>query len=489
VEYIQSRLPMPSWQARNCMGSKILLISANRCTAPDPVFPLGLAHVNAALRQAGHDTLWTDSLVGEERIEDVLMRYQPDFIGISLRNIDDVLIRKRETFFDRLVSLVATIRQKTNCPVILGGSGFSIFPQHLLELAGADFGVCGEGEAGFVSLIAALQNGRDATAIPGLVYRQDGKIAANATVVHPFEFALNDIDRPASITAHYLQQAGGMLNVQTQRGCGFRCCYCTYPLIEGKQHRRRPAGIVADEFEQLQRLGAKYVFIVDSVFNSSPDHVAEICEAIVRRNLKISWGCFLRPRGLTPELMKLMVRSGLTHIEFGSDSLCDEVLDAYQKGFTFADVLESSKLAAQEKIDYCHFLICGGPGETRDTLQAAFENSKRLPGAVFMAVVGMRIYPGTQLFERAVAEGCIHRDVDLLSPAYYLAPGLTAEGVFEQLQEFSRLSPSWIPGDPGPGYLSLIERLRKRGVVGPLWGYFSLIQRLWPQSIPAATKL
>jgi len=43
------------------MGSKILLISANRCTTPDPVFPLGLAHVNAALRQAGHDTLWADS--------------------------------------------------------------------------------------------------------------------------------------------------------------------------------------------------------------------------------------------------------------------------------------------------------------------------------------------------------------------------------------------------------------------------------------------
>jgi len=35
------------------MSSRVLLISANRCTAPDPVFPLGLAHINAALRQAG----------------------------------------------------------------------------------------------------------------------------------------------------------------------------------------------------------------------------------------------------------------------------------------------------------------------------------------------------------------------------------------------------------------------------------------------------
>jgi radical SAM superfamily enzyme YgiQ (UPF0313 family) len=101
---------------------------------------------------------------------------------------------------------------------------------------------------------------------------------------------------------------------------------------------------------KLQQLGAKFVFIVDSVFNSTPGHVTEICEAILRRKVKISWGCFLRPRGLTAELMKLMARAGLTHIEFGTDSFCDEVLEAYAKHFTFADVLESSELAAQRKL-------------------------------------------------------------------------------------------------------------------------------------------
>ena len=84
----------------------------------------------------------------------------------------------------------------------------------------------------------------------------------------------------------------------------------------------------------------------------------------------------------------------------------------------------------------------------------------------------MRIYPGTRLFERAVGEGQISRDTDLLPPTYYLAPGLTAEAVFAQLQEFARVSPNWIVGDPAPGYTSLVERLRQRGVVGPLWSYF-----------------
>ena len=218
---------------------------------------------------------------------------------------------------------------------------------------------------------------------------------------------------------------------------------------------------------------------MDSVFNSTPRHVTEICEAILRRNVKISWGCFLRPRGLTAELMDLMARAGLTHIEFGTDSFSDVTLKTYAKHFTFADVLESSELARQRKIDYCHFLICGGPGETLATLQEGFENSLRLKNTAIMAVVGMRIYPGTPLFAQAVAEGVIQPDADLLAPAYYLAPGLTEEMIFAKLREFSQRSPSWIAGDPLPGYQELIQRLRKRGVAGPLWSYLSTVQRLW----------
>jgi hypothetical protein len=80
------------------MPSRILLISVNRCTAPDPVFPLGLAHINAALRRAGHETRWLDRLSNADRLVEMLKEFQPDLVGISLRNIDDVLIRQREKF-------------------------------------------------------------------------------------------------------------------------------------------------------------------------------------------------------------------------------------------------------------------------------------------------------------------------------------------------------------------------------------------------------
>lgn len=467
------------------MASRILLISINRYTTPDPVFPLGLAYLNAALREAGHECTWVDRLADGEQFAEKIAASQPDFAAISLRNIDDVLIRKKETFFDDLASLAAVIRRDLKCPILLGGSGFSIFPEKLLELAGADFGFVGEGETALTELIAALESGRDPRNIPGLVFRGSEGVVINPPAAAPVRQKLAEPDLPASLAAHYLATSG-MLNVQTQRGCAHRCCYCTYPVIEGRQHRRRPPEDVAEEFERLQRLGARYVFVVDSIFNSSARHVTETCEAIIRRNVKLPWGCFLRPQGLTRELARLMARAGLAHIEFGSDSFCDETLAAYQKGLTFEDILRSSQAAREEQIDYCHFLIAGGPGETLETLERGYQNSLQLQGAVVLAVVGMRIYPGTNLFTRAVAEGQIRADADLLAPVYYLAPGLDSEEVFFRLREFARRSPSWVPGDTDPAYQRLVTRLRQRGVAGPLWSYFSMIQRLWPQGVAAS---
>jgi hypothetical protein len=59
---------------------------------------------------------------------------------------------------------------------------------------------------------------------------------------------------------------------------------------------------------------------------------------------------------------------------------------------------------------------------------------------------------------------------------------LTAESVFNQIQEFEKLSPNWIVGDPSRAYENMVERLRQRGVLGPLWSYFVMMQRIRPHT-------
>jgi radical SAM superfamily enzyme YgiQ (UPF0313 family) len=450
------------------MSSRVLLINSNTYDQPYPVFPLGLAHVDTALRKAGHTTRLYDCQVETEPLETAIAQFAPDFIGISFRNVDDVQFVQQRTYFEAPIEIARRVRAATKCPVILGGSAFSLYPEKMLELTGANYGVCGEGEVAVMRLL----RGDDRHDVPGLAYRENGRIVVNprermsAAEIAPAE-------RRSELVDYYLRSSS-MLSIQTQRGCPLACCYCTYPLIEGRAPRRRDPDVVAEELAAIERQGAKYVFITDSVFNTTAEHAAAVCEAILRRGVKLKWCCFLRPTDLGPELINLMARAGLSHIEFGTDSLCDSVLKEYGKSFTVAEVLAINERIHDAKIHQAHFIICGGPGETRETLRTTFENSRRLRGAVVFGLPGMRIYPGTALEARARREGVIDEHTDLLQPAYYISPALGEATLTAMMRE----APTWIIGEMPAAMAELTQRLRQRGVVGPLWEYFATLQRM-----------
>jgi radical SAM superfamily enzyme YgiQ (UPF0313 family) len=450
------------------MPSRVLLINTNIYDQPYPVFPLGLAHVDAALRNAGHTTRLYDCQVETEPVEKAIQDFAPDFIGISFRNVDDVQFVQQRTYFEAPIEIARRVRAVAKCPVVLGGSAFSLYPEKMLERTGADFGVCGEGEVAVVRLL----RGDECRDVPGLVYRENGCVVVNPRQpMSPADIA--PAERRSELVDYYLR-GSSMLSVQTQRGCPLTCCYCTYPLIEGHAPRRRDPDVVAEELAAIERQGAKYVFITDSVFNTTAEHAAAVCEAILRRGVKLKWCCFLRPMDLDQDLVNLMARAGLSHIEFGTDSLCDPVLKEYGKSFTVAEVLAINERIYNAKIHQAHFIICGGPGETRETLRTTFENSRRLRGAVVFGLPGMRIYPGTTLEARARREGVIDERADLLQPAYYISPALGEA----TLKAMMREAPGWIIGELPPAMAELTRRLRQRGVVGPLWEYFTTLQRM-----------
>jgi radical SAM superfamily enzyme YgiQ (UPF0313 family) len=451
--------------------ARILLITNNRCATPYPVFPLGIGHVAAALLQLSYTVKIIDMLDPGVDLKSALRGFRPDFIGVSQRNFDDIQIKNTRVFADDIVSLVKKIRKISSAPVVLGGSGFSLFPREMLELTGAEFGIQGEGEQALRELMQALSSGHAYADIPGLVYRQGDGIVVNKKKACPPNLILPAI-RPAKVSALY-RKKGAMQNIQTQRGCGFKCCYCTYPLIEGAQVRHREYNDLFFEVKQLEKSGVKYFFIVDSVFNTSNKHVAEVCEGIIKNNLKLSWGCFLRPQGLTADLMDVMKRAGLRHIEFGSDSFCDSVLDAYGKQFSFDDILHASEMARKAKVHYAHFLIMGGPSETEKTMLKSFMNSRKLRTTVHFPFVGMRIYPGTKLEDFARKEGSLSPHAGLFKPRFYVTPHIARGRIFALLRQFNARSQNWVVGDLPPSLVKIVQGLRAKGIVGPLWEFLA----------------
>ena len=165
--------------------------------------------------------------------------------------------------------------------------------------------------------------------------------------------------------------------------------------------------------------------------------------------------------------MSLYKRSGLTHIEFGTESFCDETLSSYGKQFTFDDVLRSSELALKHNVFYSHFLILAGWGETKEQLSATIENSKRLKHTVIFPYIGMRIYPNTLLHKRAVAEGGIDENDDLIDPKYYITKDFDLEQT--RISAFAT-GKAWIFPDTPQDEIVKILKL-KRNKKGPLWEY------------------
>ena len=53
-------------------------------------------------------------------------------------------------------------RAASQVKIVVGGAGYSIFPDAALKYLGADYGVCGEGEVVFPKLLERLQRGLDA---------------------------------------------------------------------------------------------------------------------------------------------------------------------------------------------------------------------------------------------------------------------------------------------------------------------------------------
>ncbi len=358
----------------------------------------------------------------------------PGLVGISIRNIES----STEFLLPAYKDTVEYIKCLTSASIVAGGPGFSIMPRQSLEYLGLELGVVGEGERSAVELAAAIENGLDPVEVPGVCSLRDGNYKHNASN------AIDDMSCIHSPAWELFPSGYDMVGVQSKRGCSFGCIYCTYPGLEGRRMRLRPSTMVADELAGIVGSGVEAPFyFVDNVFNNPKHHAESVCREIIARDLNISWGCLANPIGLDRELVELMASAGCQSIEIGADSLSDRMLKKLNKSFSALDVKEAIKTCKDAGMMSMVFVILGGPGEDRNTLQETFDAlDEAAPDKVF-AVGGIRIYPGTPLAGTAVDEGVIGPDDDLLLPSFYISKGI-GDGLYGLAEEFFNAHPGWI---------------------------------------------
>ncbi|MFO7713690.1 lipid biosynthesis B12-binding/radical SAM protein [Desulfosarcina sp.] len=444
---------------------KILLISANTLKAPYPVYPIGLDHVAASIH-GRHQVHIADLNVldGPGVLADRIRECDPHLIGISLRNIDNTDTSDPVGFIGGYRAVMTTVRQASHAPVVLGGSGFTLFPGRILGELGADFGIVGEGER-LNGLIDALEAGQHPKGLPGVITPAEEEI--------PFPAPWTGERRPRleHLSAHqrwYLAH-GGILNLQTKRGCPFGCIYCTYPLIEGRKLRRVAPRDAARTALALEAKGARYLYITDSSFNADIDHSLEVAGAFIRAGLTIPWGAFFTPLPMPDGYFETLAQAGLKHVEFGTDSLSDKVLRSYGKPFTVDQVLAVHEAALAAGRHVAHYFLLGGPGETRQTLEETLTQIDTLRKAVLFFFCGMRVYPHTALFHQCAEKGYLDAQRDLLAPVFFNGGNMGDDEILQRVNEKAAGRANWVVGSGGRETAATIARMYQKGFSGPLW--------------------
>lgn len=442
---------------------KILLISANTLREPYPVYPIGLDYVAGAISDRHEVRIIDIQTCNGEQLEKELRQFSADMIGVSLRNVDTTDVTDPQGFIKFYKMLVENIRKHSNAIIVLGGSGLTIFPDEIMQTIDADYGIMGEGER-FSLLVEAVATHQEISGIPGIVTRNEPNPLPPAwqkPVVRRF-------DPKADHLGYYLKN-GGMLNLQTKRGCCFNCVYCTYPHIEGHRLRLSDPASVAQTAKDLESAGAKYLYIADAVFNSDSEHNIAVARAFKKVGLTIPWGAFFAPLDPPADYYKILADSGLTHVEFGTESLSDPVLRSYQKTFQTGDVMAAHRAARDAGLYVAHYFLFGGPAENRQTLDKTLQGIDLLDKAVIILFCGLRIYPHTPLYKIAVQEGQVAETDSLLEPVFYRPGGISLGEIIGRVTELAKERPHWVVGAGSPMTSRLIARLYQHGHTGPLW--------------------
>jgi radical SAM superfamily enzyme YgiQ (UPF0313 family) len=239
--------------------------------------------------------------------------------------------------------------------------------------------------------------------------------------------------------------------------------------LEGKKVRLRKTEEVVEEIHHLVEEGVDYIYFVDDIFNYPPSYAEALCREIVRRKFDVKWSAFVNPGFLNETLLQWMKEAGCVGIEFGTDSGSPRMLENYKKSFTQEDIIQSSKICSKWMVNHCHYLLFGGPGEDEETIEESFHLMDQLDSTALIAMLGIRIYPGTEMERISLSQGVIHEDSNLINPHFYISPALGGR-LGEMIQEKALARKRWIvPGLEINISQNLIEQIRRFRIRGPLW--------------------
>ncbi|MFC1884082.1 hypothetical protein ACFL2O_04865, partial [Thermodesulfobacteriota bacterium] len=166
-----------------------------------------------------------------------------------------------------------------------------------------------------------------------------------------------------------------------------------------------------------------------------------------------SYAMGVSPKNLDNKLLSLMWRAGFTSFMITPESASENMIRNYRKGFTIDDLVHSAEAIGKTKFTVMWYFLIGGPGESNSTLDESLKftlkylnHDKRPPYNMANFFLGVRLYPGTELWKIAMDEGVINTKSDPVEQLWYISKTLDLEIAFKQMFESAEKCPGIILG-------------------------------------------
>jgi len=387
--------------------AKVLLINSNRFKHPWPVIPFGLCYIATVLEfNENHNVLFLDLCFSsdcEADIRKAIQSFNPEIIGISIRNIDDTGGYKVHFLLEDVKNEVIDFcKREFKGPIVIGGPSVGISGREMLDYFDLEYAIRGDGEAVMPEFVRRIVNQESLEGLRGLIIRREKSIIQDS---EPFRVLDLDI-LPFPKPSHYINlkkyaRLGSPIHIQTKRGCALKCSYCTYNQIEGKNYRFRDPERIASEIEILVReTGINHIEFTDSTFNVPITHAKSVLREVIKKKLDLRLHTMgLSPSDIDEELLDLMKTAGFNEVDLGAESLSDKILISLAKNFQKKDVINAASLLKSKRIPVIWFLMLGDIAETKETVIETLSSIAKTASKwdlVFVST-GVRVYNGSPL--------------------------------------------------------------------------------------------
>jgi radical SAM superfamily enzyme YgiQ (UPF0313 family) len=385
-------------------NSYFLDLDEHEKTIMKPYAPLGPMSLSSFLKGRGadvhlHDTTFTD--LGDYRA--TVERLRPRVVGISSNCIS------RFTACE-----MAGIAKRAGAELVVAGGPDPVSYADVYFNAGVDVIAVGEGEETLEELLAlcsgradlrALVETDDLAEVAGLMFRRgDGE-----TVTTPARAKIKDLDtlpfpdRDAIDLEPYMRtwkrhHGYSSLSFITQRGCPYRCSWCSASVFGHTFRQRSPQNVVDEMLMLKERFKPDKFWVADDVLSINKRWVWQWVDEIAARGAATPFECLSRVDLVDDEMLRGLAAAGAFRIWYGAESGAQHVLDAMNKGTEVEEIRRAVGWSKAAGIEVGLFIMLGYPTETRDDVLATLQLIKDLDPEIFGIAVAFPM-KGTDFYD------------------------------------------------------------------------------------------